>query len=80
MGHLVRVHNQQVQIKGVLAQLAPQDVLVLMDYKMKFEPLYYREQLETAVSVDLLEAPAEAAYNGDIDDTYEVWDKENEDE
>ena len=52
MGHRVRVINQQRAIKRVIDNMRehcernkePEDAIVVLDYKMKFEAMYFREK------------------------------------
>jgi hypothetical protein len=52
MGHRLRVHNQQKAIQEIHAQISndclqigeSHECVVLIDYKMKFEPVYHREK------------------------------------
>src|SRR5688500_11435832 len=43
MAHLLRVKNQRIRIKEIYNTLGSNECLILMDYKMKFEPVYFRE-------------------------------------
>ena len=44
MGHCIRLHNQRMCIVEIKKELGPSQALILMDFKMKFEPLFYREK------------------------------------
>ena len=44
LAHLVRVHNQRERIQEIHDGLKPGECLILMDYKMKFDPVYFREK------------------------------------
>lgn len=52
MGHRIRVVNQQLAINGILERMknmceisgSSDEAMVILDYKMKFEALYFREK------------------------------------
>lgn len=44
MGHLLRVHNQRKRIQQLHDHLQTHDAMLVMDYKMKYEPVYFREK------------------------------------
>ena len=43
-GHRVRVANQRMHINDILKNLGDNEVMIVMDFKMKFEAMYYREK------------------------------------
>ena len=44
IAHLMRVQNQRQQINGLYDDMEPGECLILIDYKMKFEHVYFREK------------------------------------
>jgi len=44
LGHRVRVKNQRDRIDEIMASLSEHEAMVVMDFKMKFESLYFREK------------------------------------
>ena len=44
LGHRVRVHVQRVNIKEIMDNLKYSEAMIIMDFKMKFEAMYYREK------------------------------------
>lgn len=44
MAHLVRVHNQRKRLNAIYKNLADDECVMAMDYKMKFEELRFREK------------------------------------
>lgn len=44
MGHCVRVYNQRRRLEFIKENLNNNQALLLLDFKMKFEPLFYREK------------------------------------
>ena len=53
MAHLIRVSNQRNRIKAIHDGLQPDECLILIDYKMKFEPIY-KEGIKLARSYNVL--------------------------
>lgn len=45
MAHLIRVENQRQRIKDIYESLGSDECLIIMDYKIKFEPVYFREKM-----------------------------------
>ena len=43
-GHWIRVKNQQIQIKEIYESMQQDKCLILIDYKMKFDPIYFQEK------------------------------------
>ena len=44
MGHKVRVHNQRKRIDEIFNGMEKNECMLVLDYKMKFEPIYFREK------------------------------------
>lgn len=44
MAHSIRVKNQCKQINEIIARLKEDEAMIVIDFKMKFESLYFREK------------------------------------